>query len=925
MVESTKYFKAIDSMFRIILFFILFFPVYGMDVEALIGQLSYGKVLEPAQTGELRDIVRAISLENPYVTIADFNLEVQPACHDADFEGMLFLLNEFRTKDPRVLVGKLYTDAIRSAGERRSAVRSHIVALKNEYRHKAGYSSDDWTEIVDTASLLLTPDMNVRQVTRIIDALNALNTPPAGIEEVIQINNRHDINNLLDHMPETPNIRIMFGPGVDAELRAEFGQTIELYGKTMEVVPSQQQLQPLRQRHFVKLIKEAVATYDNVQSRVDTVVYSIQWLAGMQNALRRFSGVDTRADFYDSLDTQEVRINREKLRQAKLPQLPASRLSGVEILSQFERIIASFDLDNPTLPNFLPITIVNPEAKTTDNNRVLVQENIDQVIRYLRVLYGLESPQGNEEWKPKLEEVPSLKQGLEAIFAKLEATEDPSVKAMNAGLLMSGLLHCPAGQKEGVDTVLKTVVYSENAASSGIEEQIKTLIALRKEDVFGQIVLEPSNPENNHITSFYKHALQEELGLFSSSENYRETNHQRNDQYEGSPDVVVARFYKTVTPEFLAKLIFGVVENAEDKRLKAQVSGFQKIIQDVKSRKDVQQKIVQLERMLGRVSTATQAEQMRTQIGRLRSLAAPEEYELQSMDTLQKSMPGLKQQLALNKKARSISTGDIIQYLTNRYHVDYMDEEEKDEFFRAYLDRSVNDESAVLTLQGAHNLCVDLGYVIDETEVRLLAEAIRISFEYGVPERKLARENQRIMDEFHSFQEIITADYARFVSSNRTVSKAVSYLGYLRKELADSLKGLNDLVGDDYEIQLDEVKKLSRKILAIITQGQGVGGLATRVATPAEAGIIGDVFAMAMQKAAPNIVRNYIQSQDISKLSPNAQRHEKIIWVKTQVEELKKDSDWAGSDLSGKARLVRSKVNGVFPDIEDDIISVLVR
>jgi hypothetical protein len=755
-------------------------------------------------------------------------------------------------------------------------------------------------------------------------------------------------------MPVASNIRITFGLGVGAELREEVNQTIGIYGKTVEIVANQQ-LQPLKQRHFVKLIREILAAHPITEPlHANFSIQLINELQKLPNALSRFmaiesakektkggrptnfissflgavtsqGGIQTRAESYDSLDSEIHRTNREKFKQATLPQLPQPKLTGVEILGQFNRIISSFNLDNPAAPNYLPITFVNPEAKTTDNNRVLVQESIDRASIYLKTLYELPLLVGQGvEHKPKEEEISPLKQGLEAIFAKLEHADDPSVRAMNMGLLISGLIHCSSGQKEGIDTVLKTVVYNENAASSGIEEQIKMLIALRKEDVFKQIVLEPLNPENNHITSFYKHALREELGLFSSSENYRETNHQRNDQYEGNPDVVVARFYKIVTPEFLARLIFGSVENREDKRLKAQISYAQQIIQELIERQNVQKKIMQIEAVMKRVGPV-QAEQMRAQITKLQKMGGASAQDLRELASAQIDLPTLKQQLALNKKARPISTGDIIQYLTNRYHVDYMNEEEKDEFFRAYLDRSINDESAILTPQGAHSLCVDLGYVFDGTDERQLTEAIRISFEDGVPKRKLARENQRIMDEFHGFQETITADYVAFKSPDKTASKAVLYLGHLREELVESLRRLDGLKDDEYEIHLDSVKVLSRKILAIIIQGQGVGGLSTRIATPAEASIIGDVFAMAMRKAAPNIVKSYIQSKDIAKLSPDAQKHEKIIWVKTQVEELKKDSEWAGSDLSGKVRLVHSKMDGVFSDIGDDIVAALVR
>jgi hypothetical protein len=192
MVESTKYFKAIDFMFRILLFLILFFPAYGMDTATVVASLG-GMGFIPQQQDELRDVVEAIRVENPYITTEDFNLVVHQVNQGADFDGMLFLLDEFRTKDPCVLVGKLYTNTIKMDALKQATVRDHITALKNKYVHKAGYSPDDWIEIVDTASLLIAPSMTEKHVTRIIDALEAINVSPVDLGEVIQLNSQHDI------------------------------------------------------------------------------------------------------------------------------------------------------------------------------------------------------------------------------------------------------------------------------------------------------------------------------------------------------------------------------------------------------------------------------------------------------------------------------------------------------------------------------------------------------------------------------------------------------------------------------------------------------------------------------------------------------------------------------------------------------------
>jgi hypothetical protein len=695
--------------------------------------------------------------------------------------------------------------------------------------------------------------------------------------------------------------------------------------------------------NFIRLLRQlptgvsrfmAVKTTEEILGHPKYITNNSDYFAIFHGVTGQLS--KTLDDVHRFLDSANIRINRDRLIKAAFPSLPTPPIkTGQDVLNTFNRIIDSLNLVDSEAPNFLPLAVIDESAPTTADNRTEVERNIEKVRQYLRVLYDLPVT-GPRQWAPKESEKPFLKKGIEVTLDALEHTDDLSVKANNTGLLIQGLIHCPAGQKEGIETVIKTVIYGNNAVSTSFTEQVKFLIAKAKEDTLEYMTRQPRHRENNHISASYRQGLSSRLGIFSSSPTYTEQTPVRTDDFEGDLDLVSSMFYLRFTPEHLGDILFNAVENQEDKRIKNEITSLKRATQQFssdpnanKSKTDLREKIDKMKRET-KPAQELQAHNMR--IAQLEGLFKNiKDYTIvvpQAIERIHSDKKLKENQLKENQKIRPISVGQIVEYISNLYNIPDMTDEEQKHVFVSYFDVDNPHENAdaLLTKKGAARLLRDLNYIIDETVDWLRIKTEQESLSEELKRRRKERERKSLIDEFNTLRPSIEQSYREFKEEKRpkiaNVSSSVQFLDSLVESLETAETYISSGLAEDYDI--DTANVLAKKIAAILTQGHGVGGLTSRVATKEEQTILKKSVNIISKRMRLQDLELYInQGGNLATKNPRIIKHEQILWTLANISVLKENPQWSDDEIEMKAAkllsvLVRGETSGslTLPDNE---------
>ncbi|MBY0461878.1 MAG: hypothetical protein K2Q34_01695, partial [Alphaproteobacteria bacterium] len=517
----------------------------------------------------------------------------------------------------------------------------------------------------------------------------------------------------------------------------------------------------------------------------------------------------------------------------------------------------------------------------------------------------------------------------EVILNALKRTDDQSVKANNAGLLIQGLVHCPAGQKEGIDTVIKIVIYGVNSVSTSLPEQIKILMATQgKEDPLEYIIRQPEHPENNHISAFYKQRLPKALGIFSSSGTFEERLATRTDNFEGDVNLVLTMFFTLVKAQTLQHILFNAVENEADKRLQTEIAALENTLRPLSSnpkanqqKKELGDRVAAMKKEVKSLSEQRAHQQKIAQFeGLMRNM---KEYRIVSeaeIKRIRDQKEEKEKRLKENRKTRPISVGKIIDFLSQRYSVVDMTNSEKQALFRLYLNTD-NEENplALLTEEGALRLLEDLGYVIDDRHDSKAIRAHQESLAHELAKRRERREEETLIREFGALKAEIEEAYRQFKSTHKTKVRDVSASTLFLQSLIESLKVRENFIATGYADtdQIDEANMLAKQIATILAQGHGVGGLKLRIATKPEKAIMKEAVNLFIKRVNLKTLKLYInQGTELRTRNPRIIKHEQILWALANLALLKETPDWDEKEEEEKLALLFSK-------LEDGILSEL--
>jgi hypothetical protein len=297
-------------------------------------------------------------------------------------------------------------------------------------------------------------------------------------------------------------------------------------------------------------------------------------------------------DFFPAYTAQPIYLDPEHIRAAKGLSLPeAPEKPGTEVIKDFDKLMGNFDLKDDQSENYLSYEqITGAPLQGNQNNEVEVKKLFKRSKGFLKALYDI--PLGHDEekgWQTYDEVKPFMRNAVQAILTKLLEADDEDTRTMNMSVFMNGLLYCPTGQKEGIDTVVSALFSDRASVASSLEEQVRSLVAEFKGKTLDTILTFANNPQNVHIRSYYKGELAEALGLGTAMGNFEEILYhglnQPNEPFQSKPINALKKFFGQFNPDTLTKYLLDHVQNEADYQRQNKMFLIQKRLQKLKADK----------------------------------------------------------------------------------------------------------------------------------------------------------------------------------------------------------------------------------------------------------------------------------------------------------------------------------------------------
>lgn len=439
--------------------------------------------------------------------------------------------------------------------------------------------------------------------------------------------------------------------------------------------------------------------------------------------------------FYHHFDQQPYRLHRDNIRLIKMPDLPVDHVfNGHELLSSFRDLLITLNLMDDKSPDYLSFSVLaldleqkiydtygDVEVNSYPNHSRIQKYLIPQFTGYFKTLYEISiNPDESYGWQMEESNRPYLKRALTFILETLNKITDKTQKAILFTQFTYGMLHCPSGQKEGIDTVILSLLEG-NLRGVDLKSKIENLIAIRKNIDFQKAILSKggASDQNVHLITTYGERLGEELGLSSTLGNYQETlGIMGIDPFRGCEASVLKSYYDWFTPQCLISLIQDKTQSIDDLHIKHEIGVLQKkrdqshakvllshFESNLKSKKErAQNNNLEQEE---RITLNQQITILEQKVAQLRiNLPSQEDN-----SDLSQEIRRLTHEFVKNKLFRPFTPGDYLLYLTQHNLVDLT----KANWWHPYFTQNpLEDELSAFTARGIEKILIHMEIIIDE-------------------------------------------------------------------------------------------------------------------------------------------------------------------------------------------------------------------
>ncbi|MDP1723222.1 MAG: hypothetical protein Q8L85_00780 [Alphaproteobacteria bacterium] len=285
---------------------------------------------------------------------------------------------------------------------------------------------------------------------------------------------------------------------------------------------------------------------------------------------KRNPNILTEISIHDTLTQHQektLHFNIDCLKNCILADLPITNLTGDSMLEQWKSIWSNLNFSDDTQPGYLDFYTLSqyaPDAKDPSSNKECMNQILSPILTgFLKTLWGM-TLEGNERsgWQMDDDQHPDLQNAIAYIFNTMINHEDPETLSMQMIQFVTAILHCPTGQKTGIDTVI-LAMREANLGNSTLadinaeefESKLKQFVAIAKENIFKLAIIPGDYSQNTHVLNYYHVGLKDILGLKSLAavtlgEKFEELG--RN-QFNGCLGNALNAFLHKFAPNYLIK------------------------------------------------------------------------------------------------------------------------------------------------------------------------------------------------------------------------------------------------------------------------------------------------------------------------------------------------------------------------------------
>lgn len=277
---------------------------------------------------------------------------------------------------------------------------------------------------------------------------------------------------------------------------------------------------------------------------------------------------------YAHLDQMPLKWNREQLKEIVVPQILERKITGGEMLAEWESIWGSFNFENSAASDYLDYYMLSEEkvadGETRSNIQLMQEELLPRINGFLKTVYNMSLAEDEIcGWAISPLQKPDMQNIIAVIFTHLRGAADPDQRARIFVQFVAGAIMCQTGQKNNFETVLLSLSEENDTGNmvnvESFDIQLLKLLAYEKEKIFRQITNDTDNKQSVHLYEYYKSRLSEVLGLRSSFKNFKDIHGiDGHDPYAGSLGNVLSSFYNLFNPDAFIQLILSKIATEEE-------------------------------------------------------------------------------------------------------------------------------------------------------------------------------------------------------------------------------------------------------------------------------------------------------------------------------------------------------------------------
>ncbi|MDP3531817.1 MAG: leucine-rich repeat domain-containing protein [Alphaproteobacteria bacterium] len=300
----------------------------------------------------------------------------------------------------------------------------------------------------------------------------------------------------------------------------------------------------------------------------------------------------TEAALYEKLDATEIAVNRETIKDYRMPDVPDLGWDVLTFMKNWQSLLGLLILEDPeenrikkidlgerteTEKNYMSKAISYELLANDFNNPYLDLSNRQKIEQYifprlngfLKTIWELPLEKNEKSgWQMYEGSLPALKRNLSYIVSRMiDENLDADSRHVLMSQLSNALFHCPTGQKEGIEVIILSLMTELKGES--LTDKIFELLAREKNLLFKSTIMPGNSGQNVHILSVYFERLKDILGLTGYFEHFEEKiGAMGQDPFKGSLGNALEVFYAKFNPDYLVQFILNHIENDVDFELR---------------------------------------------------------------------------------------------------------------------------------------------------------------------------------------------------------------------------------------------------------------------------------------------------------------------------------------------------------------------